>query len=119
MPVTQNKYLVGRIVETNYLSSRVLLLNDLNSRIPVTFDEKSTQAILTGGGTRKPSLAYLPEDYQFVEGITVFASGKDGIFNAGTPIGKTMESGEVKLFVDPNQLSFVTVNLIKPSKEIF
>ena len=29
MPVTQNKYLVGRIVETNYLSSRVLLLNDL------------------------------------------------------------------------------------------
>ena len=32
MPVTQNKYLVGRIVETNYLSSRVLLLNDLNSR---------------------------------------------------------------------------------------
>ena len=48
MPVTQNKYLVGRIVETNYLSSRVLLLNDLNSRIPVTFDEKSTQAILTG-----------------------------------------------------------------------
>jgi len=119
MPVTQNKYLIGRIVETNYLSSRVLLLNDLNSRIPVTFDEKSTQAILTGGGTRKPTLSYLPEDYQFVEDITVFASGKDGIFNAGTPIGKTTENGEVELFVDPNQLSFVTVNLIKPSKEVF
>jgi rod shape-determining protein MreC len=119
MPVTQNKYLVGRIVETNYLSSRVLLLNDLNSRIPVTFDEKNTQAILTGGGTRKPTLSYLPEDYQFVEGITVFASGKEGIFNAGTPIGKTKVNGEVKLFVDPNQLSFVTVNLIKPSKEVF
>ena len=74
---------------------------------------------MTGGGTRTPSLSYLPEDYQFVEGLTVFASGKDGIFNAGTPIGKTNENGEVKLFVDPNQLSFVTVNLIKPSKEIF
>jgi len=119
MPVTQNKYLIGRIVETNYLSSRVLLLNDLNSRIPVTFDEKSTQAILTGGGTRKPTLAYLPEDYQFIEGITVFASGKDGIFDAGTPIGKTTNDGEVNLFVDPNQLSFVTVNLIKPTKEVF
>jgi len=119
MPVTQNRYLVGRIVETNYLSSRVLLLNDLNSRIPVTFDEKSTQAILTGGGTRKPSLSYLPENYQFVEDITVFASGKDGIFSAGTPIGKTEENGDVELFVDPNQLSFVTVNLIKPSKEVF
>ena len=119
MPVTQNKYLVGRIVETNYLSSRVLLLNDLNSRIPVTFDEKSTQAILTGSGTRNPTLSYLPEDYEFEEDITVFASGKDGIFSAGTPIGKTKYNGEVKLFVDPNQLSFVTVNLIKPSKEIF
>jgi rod shape-determining protein MreC len=119
MPVTQNKYLIGRIVETNYLSSRVLLLNDLNSRIPVTFDEKSTQAILTGRGARKPILSYLPEDYQFVEDITVFTSGKDGIFNAGMPIGKTKDNGEVKLFVDPNQLSFVTVNLIKPSKEVF
>ena len=119
MPVTQNKYLVGRIVETNYLSSRVLLLNDLNSRIPVTFDEKSTQAILTGGGTREPTLSYLPEDYQFEEDITVFASGKDGIFTAGTPIGKTTDYGSVKLFVDPNQLSFVTVNLIKKGKEVF
>ena len=119
MPVTQNKYLIGRIVETNYLSSRVLLLNDLNSRIPVTFDEKSTQAILTGGGTRKPSLSYLPEDYQFEEDITVFASGKDGIFNARTTIGNTKENWEVELFVDPNQLSFVTVNLIKQSKEVF
>ena len=45
--------------------------------------------------------------------------GKDGIFNAGTPIGKTKDNGEVELFVDPNQLSFVTVNLIKPSKEVF
>ena len=119
MPVTQNKYLIGRIVETNYLSSRVLLLNDLNSRIPVTFDEKSTQAILTGRGSRNPKLDYLPEGYQFIDGITVFASGKDGIFNAGTPIGKTKENGDVDLFVDPNQLSFVTVNLVKPTKEVF
>ena len=37
----------------------------------------------------------------------------------GTPIGKTTQDGEVKLFVDPNQLSFVTVNLIKPKKEVF
>ena len=66
-----------------------------------------------------PTLSYLPEDYEFVEDITVFASGKDGIFNAGTPIGKTKANGEVKLFVDPNQLSFVTVNLIKPKKEVF
>ena len=110
MPVTKDNYLVGRVVETNYLSSRVLLLNDLNSRIPVTLDE-SSQAILSGSGTKNPILEYLPEDYEILEDISVFASGKDGIFTPGTPIGKTNDKGEVELFVDPNQLSFVTVNL--------
>ena len=110
MPVTKDNYLVGRVVETNYLSSRVLLLNDLNSRIPVTLDE-SAQAILSGSGKNNPILEYLPEDYEIIEDINVFASGKDGIFMPGTPIGKTNEVGEIELFVDPNQLSFVTVNL--------
>ena len=54
----------------------------------------------------------------------MFASGKDGIFIPGTPIGKTINNSgkkinEVKLFVDPNQLSFVTVNLIRINKEKF
>ena len=110
MPVTKDNYLVGRVVETNYLSSRVLLLNDLNSRIPVTLDE-GAQAILSGSGANNPILEYLPEDYEIIEDINVFASGKDGIFSPGTPIGKTNEEGEVELFIDPNQLSFVTVNL--------
>ncbi len=110
MPVTHNNYLVGRIVETNYLSSRVLLLNDLNSRIPVTLDQ-GAQAILSGSGTNNPTLEYLPEDYKIIDEINVFASGKDGIFSPGTPIGMTNFEGEVELFVDPNQLSFVTVNL--------
>ena len=110
MPVTKNNYLVGRVVETNYLSSRVLLLNDLNSRIPVTLDE-GAQAILSGSGTSNPVLEYLPEDYEIFEDINIFASGKDGIFTPGTPIGKTNDKSQVDLFVDPNQLSFVTVNL--------
>ena len=119
MPVTQNNYLVGRIVDTNYLSSRVLLLTDLNSRIPVTLDSDSSQAILTGTGTKNPKLEYLPEEYEFEDKVTVFASGKDGIFIPGTPIGKTTEKGAVKLYVDPNQLSFVTVILTRNNKEQF
>ena len=113
MPVTKDNILVGRIVETNYLSARVLLLNDLNSRIPVTLDADNSQAILSGGGTSKPKLEYLPEGYEFSEDVNVFASGKDGIFNPGTPIGETTIDGEVDLFVDSNQLSFVTVILKK------
>ena len=48
--------------------------------------------------------------------LNVFASGKDGIFNSGTPIGETTVDGEVDLFVDSNQLSFVTVILKKNEK---
>ena len=119
MPVTQNNYLVGRIVDTNYLSSRVLLLTDLNSRIPVSLDGDSSQAILTGSGTKNPKLEYLPEEYEFKEDVNLFASGKERIFIPGTPIGKTTEKGEVKLYVDPNQLSFVTVILTRNNKEQF
>ena len=117
MPVTKDNNLVGRVVETNYLSSRVLLLNDLNSRIPVTLDADNSQAILSGGGTAKPKLEYLPEGYEFSDEVNVFASGKDGIFNPGTPIGETTINGEVDLFVDPNQLSFVTVILKRNEKK--
>ena len=117
MPVTKDNNLVGRVVEINYLSSRILLLNDLNSRIPVTLDADNSQAILSGGGTAKPKLEYLPEGYEFTENVNVFASGKDGIFNPGTPIGETTIDGEVDLFVDPNQLSFVTVILKKNEKK--
>jgi rod shape-determining protein MreC len=119
MPVTQNNYLIGRIVDTNYLSSRVLLLTDLNSRIPVSLDTDNSQAILTGSGTKNPKLEYLPEEYEFKEDVNIFASGKERIFIPGTPIGKTTEKGEVRLYVDPNQLSFVTVILTRNNKEKF
>ena len=122
MPVVDGNYLVGKIVEVNYLSSRVLLLNDLNSRIPITFGEDSVQAILSGKGESKPVLEYLPELYEPYGNLTVFTSGKDGIFLPGIPVGKT-EMDEldvnVNLFSDPNQLSFVTVQLINISKDNF
>ena len=122
MPVVDGNYLVGKIVEVNYLSSRVLLLNDLNSRIPITFGKESIQAILSGKGESKPMLEYLPELYEPYGNLTVFTSGKDGVFLPGIPVGKTeMDELEVKvrLFSDPNQLSFVTVQLIKMKKENF
>ncbi len=120
MPVLDDNYLVGRVVETNYLSSRVLLLNDLNSRIPVVLNDENVQAILTGEGKKNPKLDYLPEMYEPKENINIFTSGKDGIFMQGIPVGKTLvenDSVEVKLFSDPNQLSFVNVQLIELKKE--
>ena len=119
MPVLDKEYLIGRIVEINYLSSRVLLLNDLNSRVPVTFGEEGIQAILKGNGGSRPSLEYLPEEYVVESGIDVFTSGKDGIFPSGSPIGTTDENGEVKLFSESSQLSFVKVDLANSNKDNF
>lgn len=122
MPVVDGNYLVGRVVEVNYLSSRVLLLNDLNSRIPVTLGEDAVQAILTGKGEANPKLEYLPEKYSINEGITVFTSGKDGIFSGGIPVGEAIlvdEEPKVRLFSDANQLSFVNVQLIQINEENF
>ena len=119
MPVLDNDYLVGRVVETNYLSSRILLLNDLNSRIPVTLDEDGTQAILKGTGGNQPSLEYLPEDYILKQETNVFTSGKDQIFKPGTPIGITNEQGSVSLYSDFSQLSFIKIDLTKKIKETF
>lgn len=119
MPVLDKDYLIGRVIETNFLSSRVLLLNDLNSRIPVTLDADGTQAILKGAGRNKPVLEYLPEEYVIKENVNVFTSGKDQIFSAGTPIGKTDSKGSVKLFSEPNQLSIIKINLTRKIKENF
>ena len=119
MPVLDKEYLIGRVVETNYLSSRVLLLTDLNSRIPVTFGESEVQAILKGNGKTRPVLEYLPEGYIIQEGMDVFTSGKDGIFKPGAPIGKTTQEGEVKLFSESSQLSFVKIDIAIQNKENF
>ena len=119
MPVLDKFFLIGRIVETNYFSSRVLLLNDLNSRIPVTISDQSIQAILKGNSKNKPILEYLPEGYVLKGGLKVFTSGKDGIFLPGTPIGETEENGEVKLYSEPGQLTFIKINMINKTKENF
>ena len=119
MPVLDNNYLIGRVVETNYLSSRVLLLNDLNSRIPVTLGKNAVQAILKGTGGNQPLLEYLPENYVLEDGITVYTSGKDQIYSPGTPIGKTNLKGSVTLFSDSSQLSFVKIDLANKNKETF
>ena len=118
MPVLSEGNLVGRIVEVNFLSARILLLNDLNSKIPVMISPKGSQAILSGRGEDKPKLEYLPEKFELNDKNLVFTSGKDGIFFEGIPVGKAISEGnkiKVKLFSDPNQVSFVNVVLDKSS----
>ena len=77
-------------------------------------------AILSGFGGKRPRLEYLPEGFELSENVTVFTSGKDGIFPPGIPIGKTNPTEdimEVKLFTDPDQLSFINIILTKSVME--
>ena len=116
MPVLSESNLVGRVVEVNFLSARILLLNDLNSKIPVMISPKGSQAILSGDGEDKPKLEYLPEKFELNDKNLVFTSGKDGVFFEGIPVGNVIFEDnkiKVKLFSDPNQISFVNVVLDK------
>ena len=118
MPVLSEGNLVGRVVKVNFLSARILLLNDLNSKIPVMISPKGSQAILSGRGEDKPRLEYLPEKFELSDKNLVFTSGKDGIFFEGIPVGNVISEDnkiKVKLFSDPNQVSFVNVVLDKSS----
>tara|TARA_B100000424_G_C22879016_1_gene467948 strand:- start:307 stop:1164 length:858 start_codon:yes stop_codon:yes gene_type:complete len=115
MPVLNEGYLAGRVVEVNFVSSRILLLNDLNSRIPVVISPSGTQAILSGVGKKEPSLEYLPDNFILNEKENlVFTSGKDGVLFSGIAVGKIILDNErklVKLFADPDQINFVSVAL--------
>ena len=116
MAVLDGKNFVGRIVDVNFFSSRVLLVSDLNSKIPVIIEPSGHHAILSGRGTNKPILEYLPENYTIQDGDKVYTSGKEGIFSPGIPIGEIKIEKEVvktSLFSDLSQITFVNIKLGK------
>ena len=114
MAVLDGKNFVGRIVDVNFFSSRVLLVTDLNSKIPVSIEPSGHQAILSGHGTKEPTLEYLPKNHTVQSGNKVYTSGKEGIFAPGIPIGEVRMSNEknfVSLFSDMSQITFVNISL--------
>ena len=116
MAVLDGKNFVGRIVDVNFFSSRVLLVSDLNSKIPVIIEPSGHHAILSGHGTNKPILEYLPENYTIQNGDKVYTSGKEGIFSPGIPIGEIIIEKDVvktSLFSDLSQITFVNIKLGK------
>ena len=114
MAVLDGTNFIGRIVDVNFFSSRVLLVSDLNSKIPVITVPSAHHAILSGHGENAPSLEYLPENHNIVEGDKVYTSGKEGIFSPGIPVGVIeieKDITTVLLFSDLNQITFVNVDL--------
>ncbi|QQR69381.1 MAG: rod shape-determining protein MreC [Alphaproteobacteria bacterium] len=77
----------GRVIESGTWSSRILLLTDSISRLPVTVGSARVQAILAGDGSARPSLIYLPTDFEAKPGDRVVTSGQGGIFPADLVVG--------------------------------
>ena len=114
MTVLDGKNFIGRIVDVNFFSSRVLLVSDLNSKIPVLIEPSAHHAILSGRGTNKPTLEYLPKKHTIQNGDKVYTSGKEGIFSPGIPVGIVkIEKNiiRVSLFSDLRQITFINVDL--------
>ena len=120
MTVLSGKYFIGRIVDVNYFSSRVLLVSDLNSKIPIITEPSGNHAILSGHGKNEPTLEYLPEKHDIQNGDKIYTSGKEGIFNPGTPIGEAKVEKDqvtVSLFSNLDQITFVNVVLGEKEKK--
>ena len=114
MAVLNEGNFIGRIVDVNFFSSRVLLISDLNSKIPVIIEPNGYHAILSGHGKKKPTLEFLPENYEIEDGSVVYTSGMEGIFDPGLPIGKTSNIEKnitVTPFSDLSQVTFVNIVL--------
>ena len=114
LAVLDGQNFIGRIVDVNFFSSRILLITDLNSKIPVVIEPSGYHAILSGRGTNKPTLEYLPKNHKVQPGDKVYTSGKEGIFSPGIPIGEVEMDSEkiaVSLFSDITQIMFVNIRL--------
>ena len=117
MAALDKNYLIGKVVEVNYVSSRILLLSDINSKIPVVIEPGNIQSILSGTGENNGKIQYLMKNSKIEKDSIVYTSGSAGLFKAGIPVGKIVESEEktqtdekkVNFFSNFSQLSFVEI----------
>jgi len=81
------KGLAGKIFNASDSFSSVLLLTDINFAAAVRLQESRKEGILSGTGTGKTVLKYMPPEHEVKEGDIVVTSGLDQLFPPGIPAG--------------------------------
>jgi rod shape-determining protein MreC len=81
------KGLAGKIFNVSGSFSSVLLLTDINFAVAVRLQESRKEGILSGTGTGKTVLKYMPPEHEVKEGDIVVTSGLDMLFPSGIPVG--------------------------------
>jgi rod shape-determining protein MreC len=79
--------LAGKILTSSASHASLLLLTDINFSVSVRLQESRKEGILSGTGTRKCILKYVPYDEKVHIGDIVITSGLDSLFPPGIPVG--------------------------------
>ncbi len=88
MPVMAPEGVVGLISSTSPHAARVLLLTDPNSGIDVLVQRTRVRGIVSGLLERGTILKYVKRSEDVRVGDRVVASGLDGVFPKGLPVGR-------------------------------
>jgi rod shape-determining protein MreC len=81
------KGFAGKIFNVTDSYSKLLLLTDINFSAAVRIQESRKEGIVSGTGTRKVALKYIPYEEEIKIGDIVITSGLDQLFPPGIPVG--------------------------------
>jgi rod shape-determining protein MreC len=87
MPAMAGGGLVGRVLKQYPGTSRVLLITDPDSAVSCIIERSRDTGILVGQGSDLCRLQYVANHAEVVVGDLVVASGLDGVYPKGLPVG--------------------------------
>ena len=79
--------LAGKITSVSASYAYLLLLNDINFSASVRIQGNRTEGVLSGTGSRKCVLKYVPFEDEIKTGDIAITSGLDMLFPPGIPVG--------------------------------
>jgi rod shape-determining protein MreC len=94
MPVAVSDGLVGRVLRQYPGTSRVLLITDPGSAVSCIIERSRDTGILVGQGSELCRLQYVAAHASIVPGDLVVASGLDGVYPKGMPVGVVVQASK-------------------------
>lgn len=86
LPVIDPSGIMGKIISITPASSRVLLITDPDSQIPVRIQRTGQRGVLTGTGTEKLLLQFIPNSSSILIGDIIETTGLGDLYPEGYPV---------------------------------
>ena len=101
--------IAGKISDVFTSYSHLLLINDINFSAAARLQESRIEGILSGTGSRRCMLKYIPHENEVKEGEVIITSGLDSLFPQGIPLGyvSKVNEKETGFFQDIEVIPFV------------